>query len=129
MILPEDICCTASRNVHLRFLHAHTNCEDHHNRRIYNCLWCVLLPLLFRWRENFCPVLSNQTNWNKFKTLVYVRVNIFVFYGFPVSLVCSDAAFDYHNEIIELIAAYLHLYNNLSAFLSIAEDCTMARLS
>ncbi len=90
---------------------------------VFYCLFC------FDGAKNFCPVLSNQTNWNKFKTLVYVRVNIFVFYGFPVSLVCSDAAFDYHNEIIELIAAYLHLYNNLSAFLSIAEDCTMARLS
>ena len=91
--------------------------------RVFYCLFC------FNGAKNFCPVFSSQANWNKFKSLIYIRANIFVFYGFPVSLVGPDAAFYDHNEIIELITAYLHLYNNLSAFLSVAEDSTMARLS
>ena len=87
--------------------------------------------VLCRGREtgHIYPVLISQADWNKFKPLIYIGVNIFVFYGFPVSLVDPDAAFDNHNEIIELITAYLHLYNSLSAFLSVAEDSTMVRLS
>ena len=90
---------------------------------VFYCFFC------FDGAKNFCPVLISQADWNKFKPLIYIGVNIFVFYGFPVSLVDPDAAFDNHNEIIELITAYLHLYNSLSAFLSVAEDSTMVRLS
>ena len=76
--------------------------------------------------KHFCPVLGGQNDWNKFKTLIYVGVNIFVSYGFPGSLISSDTAFDDHNKIIKLIVGYLHWHNSLSTFLSFADESTTA---